>query len=147
MEAQRLLRPCNHGSFEAERRLYPQGKSRNRNSCHENAFFIAFPCRWLLTPFEERAYIRAIEGDCCAISSCSFSSSQMRIRPFGAESCVVYWMRKHPWLFDIIGRKRSADGGFFAVSIGFMPDGSERDDAVTRFGSSLGRISRDGCMV
>jgi hypothetical protein len=46
------------------------------------------------------------------------------------------------WLFDIIGRKRSADGGFFAVSIGFVPDGNERDDAVTRFGSSLGLIQR-----
>jgi hypothetical protein len=56
-------------------------------------------------------------------------------------------VRKNPRLFDIIGRKRSADGGFFAVFIGFRPDGDDRDDAVTRFGSSLGLIFRDGNWV
>jgi hypothetical protein len=71
----------------------------------------------------------------------------MWIGPFGAGSCVDYWVRKYPRLFDIIGRKRSADGGFFAVFIGFRPGGDERDDAVTRFGSSLGLIFRDGNWV
>ena len=62
-----------------------------------------------------RAYIRAIGGGCFATSSGSFLLISDVGGAFRGPELRRLLDISVSRLFDIIGRKRSADGGFFAV--------------------------------
>ena len=115
MKGLERLRPGNHGTFEAETGLYPQGHGHDSAGSVFKSTFSHFRDLRLLTLIRARAYIRAIDGGCFATSSCSFLLIMDVGRAFRGQELRRLLDISVSRLFDIIGRKRSADGGFFAV--------------------------------
>ena len=109
------VRPGNHGTFEAETGRYPQGHGHDSQRGAFKPIFSHFRDSPLLTLVRARAYIRAIDGGCFATSSCSFLLIMDVGRAFRGQELRRLLDIAMSRLFDIIGRKRSADGGFFAV--------------------------------
>ena len=120
------LRPPNHGPFEAKKAFYPQGAAMFGARWRANAIFLVFRRTRLLTLCRARAYIRAIDGGCSAPLSRSFLLIVDVDGAFRGLKLRRLLDAPASRLFDIIGRKRSADGGFFAVSAGFRLCGNEK---------------------